>query len=246
MREIRETRGVTKLRGHTQIKVEGWSLNVISHRHPFAPSRPKEGGENVQNYELSNNARFPSRTKRNRTKISSFSSFFFSLFLSFFFLLFFISLLERSLPRVGGNIQTALSRPSIRFIDHRKEEREREREKERESRSSRDSTNLIVMMDTSEVKSATTTPRNREGEKGIDKNKEVEELINLERKRNWNFSSYFYQYVFLPKFINSSSIPNSSIAFPPLIRGVVVTDFTSLVSIVTIKIVEFRGRPRFY
>ena len=76
---------MTKLRGHTQIKVEGWSLNVISHRHPFAPSRPKEGGGNVQNYELSNNARFPSRTKRNRTKISSFSSFF---FLSLSFILF--------------------------------------------------------------------------------------------------------------------------------------------------------------
>ena len=246
MREIRETRGVTKLRGHTQIKVEGWSLNVISHRHPFAPSRPKEGGENVQNYELSNNARFPSRTKRNRTKISSFSSFFFSLFFSFILfspLLYFAS---RTFSSTSGRKHSNGVITSIRFIDHRKEEREREREKERESRSSRDSTNLIVMMDTSEVKSATTTPRNREGEKGIDKNKEVEELINLERKRNWNFSSYFYQYVFLPKFINSSSIPNSSIAFPPLIRGVVVTDFTSLVSIVTIKIVEFRGRPRFY
>ena len=134
MREIRETRGVTKLRRHTQIKVEGWSLNVISHRHPFAPSRPKEGGENVQNYELSNNARFPSRTKRNRTKISSFSSFFFSLFLSFFFLLFFISLLERSLPRVGGNIQTALSRVYDLSITERKKERERERKRENLSR----------------------------------------------------------------------------------------------------------------
>lgn len=59
---------MTKLRGHTQIKVEGWALNVISHR---LPSRAKGGEGNVQNYELSNNARFPSRTKRNRTRISS-------------------------------------------------------------------------------------------------------------------------------------------------------------------------------
>lgn len=129
---------MTKLRGHTQIKVEGWGLNVISHR---LPSRAKGGGGNVQNYELSNNARFPSRTKRNRTE-----DFFFSFSSSPLFRF------SNVPPREGGNIQTALSRPSIRFIDQRREEGE-----------SRDSTNLIVMMDTSEVKSATTTPRKREG-----------------------------------------------------------------------------------
>ena len=180
MREIRETRGVTKLRRHTQIKVEGWSLNVISHRHPFAPSRPKEGGENVQNYELSNNARFPSRTKRNRTKISSFSSFF---FLSLSFILFspLLYFASRTFSSTSGRKHSNGVITSIRFIDHRKEEREREREKERESRSSRDSTNLIVMMDTSEVKSATTTPRMRGG-KAIDELGMEKELINLGRK----------------------------------------------------------------